>query len=149
MSGNSAINRYNSIIYRLGNSFFDRKLQRFHLGSGQQFFLMHLSKHPGSSLQELALGGQYDKATATRAVKKLEEEGYVRLERDEEDKRVRHIYVTDKAKPVVEATWIVMEEWIEIMTEDFAQEEVEQAQNFLEKMAENAYKQVQRYRQEE
>ena len=98
------IGKYISILQRLSNIYFANELSSYQIGCGQQFFLLQIFKNPGISLQELASNGSYDKATATRAVKKLEEEAYVRTETDGEDKRVRHIYATEKAKRVVDIT---------------------------------------------
>ena len=69
------IGKYISILQRLSNIYFANELSSYQIGCGQQFFLLQIFKNPGISLQELASNGSYDKATATRAVKKLEEEG--------------------------------------------------------------------------
>lgn len=74
------IGKYISILQRLSNIYFANELSSYQIGCGQQFFLLQIFKNPGISLQELASNGSFDKATATRAVKKLEEEAYVRTE---------------------------------------------------------------------
>ena len=66
------IGKYISMIQRLSNIYFANELSSYQIGCGQQFFLLQIFKNPGISLQELASNGSYDKATATRAVKKLE-----------------------------------------------------------------------------
>lgn len=132
------VNKYISIIKRCSNPFFDRQLAEYGIGSGQQFFLLHIKRNPGASFHELAHYGGYDKATSTRAVKKLMEEGYVRLEVDSVDKRVRHLYVTEKAQPVVSRTEEMLEEWNGLITRNFTMEEKLQAEALLKRMAENA-----------
>lgn len=133
------INKYISIIKRWSNPFFDRYLADFGIGSGQQFFLLHIAKHPGVSFYELACNGGYDKATSTKAVKRLMEEGYVRQEIDNVDKRIHHLYVTEKAEPVLTRTKEMLETWVGMMTRDFSEEEKSQIETMLERMAENAY----------
>lgn len=133
------INKYISIIKRCSNSFFDKKLAEYGIGSGQQFFLLHIASCPGTSFQELAVTGGFDKATSTRAVKKLIEEGYVYQEIDEEDRRVRHLYVTEKAGPVLARTWEILEDWIDLLTKGFGEEEISQAECLLERMVSNAW----------
>lgn len=138
MDEHRLISRYISIIQRLTNPYFDRELQPYHIGGGQQFFLLNISKNQGISFQELAAEGHYDKATATRAVRKLEEQGYVRLEPDPWDKRIRHIYITGKAEPVIEKTWSALGNWMTILTAGFGEEEKILAEGLLERMAGNA-----------
>lgn len=143
------INKCISILYRLSNPYFDKHLDQYHVGCGQQVFLLYLSKNPGASFQELAASGMFDKATATRAVKKLAEEGYVRLEMDESDRRVRHIYLTKEAEPVIEAAWDTLESWTELLTEGFKEEEKNLAENMLLRMVKNVYDHIEKVRKEE
>ena len=140
MEKHREIGKYISILQRLHNMFYANQLSSYQIGCGQQFFLLQIFYHPGMNLQELALNGHYDKATATRAVKKLEEEGYVRTEVEEEDKRVRRIYVTDHAKPVVDRTLECVDEWAEIILEGFTGREREEAEQLLIRMAANAHR---------
>lgn len=144
-----AISRYISMLYRLNNSYFCRRLEKFGLRGGQQVFLIHILKNPGCSFQELAQAGDFDKATATRAVRKLEEQGYVRLEMDEADKRVRHIYLTEDARQVLDETWRSVENWIEVITEGFTEEEKIIEEQLLERMVKNAHNYMETKRREE
>lgn len=143
------LNRYISIIQRMSNPYFDRKLSAYHIGCGQQFFLLHIFQNPGITFWELAAMGHYDKATATRAVQKLENGGYVRSEMDLADKRVRHIYITDKALPILEETRKTLDGWVDILTKGFEEEEIQQAQELLKRMSLNAREYTQRHKGEE
>ncbi len=140
MDKHREIGKYISILQRLNNMFYANRLSSFQIGCGQQFFLLQIFNNPGMNLHELALNGNYDKATATRAVKKLEEEGYVRTEMEEGDKRVRRIYLTDLAKPVVEKTQECVDEWAEIILEGLTGEERQEAEQLLIRMAANAHR---------
>lgn len=133
------IGKYISILQRLNHIYYENQLSPYQIGCGQQFFLLRICEKPGMKIQDLASFGHFDKATAARAVKKLEEEGYVRTEKGKEDKRVRRIYATDKAKPVVEKTMECVDEWSEIILEGFDSEERQDAMQLLVKMAANAY----------
>lgn len=75
------LGRHASILYRQANRFYDRELAPYCIGCGQQFFLLRIFEHQGINVLDLARLGQFDKGTATRAVQKLEEEGYIRSER--------------------------------------------------------------------
>lgn len=143
------IGKYISIIQRLKNIYLSKKLSDYQIGCGQQFFLLQIFEHPGISLQELAELGYYDKATATRAVRKLEDEQYVFTKTDKTDKRLRHIYVTDKAGPVIRETWALIDEWNRIILKDIPEEERRKAESLLKKMAGNAHIYMEQQRRKE
>ena len=82
------INKNASIIYRLSQIYFDAELSPYRIGCGQQFFLLRIYDFPGINILDLAQKGYFDKGTTARAVKKLEELGYVRREIDENDRRI-------------------------------------------------------------
>ena len=85
-----------SLMQRNTNRYFDAMLEEFQIGSGQQFFLLRIFEHDGITLYDLARTGGYDKGTATKAVHKLVDQGYVECVMDEMDKRVRHLHVTTR-----------------------------------------------------
>lgn len=142
MEERQSIGKYISIIQRFSNIYYAEHLSSYQIGCGQQFFLLQIYINPGISLQELAAHGCYDKATATRAVKKLEEEGYVRLETDEEDKRVRHIFPTVKADGVVEKTKESVTSLTDLLLDGFEEEEKETAVAMLMQMAANVQRHI-------
>ena len=59
----------------------------------------YLFEHPGASAQEMAEHFRVDKATLTKVIKKLAQVGYIRVIGDQQDRRVRHLYLTEKAVP--------------------------------------------------
>ncbi len=138
MKANYPINRHISTIYRLSQAYFDKKLKPYGIGCGQQFFLLRIHEHPGISVLELAQSGHYDNGTATRAIQKLEQQGYVRCEQGSLDKRVRRIYATEAALPVIEKTREITAIWRGKLTDGFTDEEREQALALLERMSQNA-----------
>ena len=81
------ISRLISVIHRHGMRFFDWSLADTEIGPGQQFFLVCIYENPGISMQKLAKIGHFDKGTVTKAVKKMEDQGYLRREPDVCDKR--------------------------------------------------------------
>lgn len=127
-----------SIAYRMSNSFFDARLTPFHIGCGQQFFLLEIAKRPGIGQHELRFDGNFDKSTITRALKKLEEEGYILREIDKKDKRILRLYPTKAAAPVIEATKASIMEWHNLLTKDMNPEEITQCHILINKIARNA-----------
>ena len=55
-------------------------------------------------------------------------------------KRIRHLYTTEKAAPILERLYEIRREWNQILTEGLTAEESAQAEQLISKMAENAWK---------
>ena len=131
----TSIGRYVSILYRYGQSFLERKLNPYSIGSGQFIFLVVLFQEDGITQENLSRLLNIDKGTTARAVKKLEETGYVRRKTDPKDNRARIVYLTEeglKLQPVVKG---ISEKWTEMLTADFTDSEKEMAVSFLKKMS--------------
>lgn len=78
-----------------------------------------------------------DKATTTKAIQKLLEEGYVLRERDNEDKRMWHLYPSEKAREIYSLLIEEENRNLEVCFMDFAPEEKETAFSLLKRMREN------------
>ena len=89
-------------------------------------------------MQDLARLGSFDKGTVTRAVQKLVIEGYVRTEADPQDKRVRHIYLTERARPLIDHVYQIRDYWTEALTRGLREEEKQRLLGALRDMAERS-----------
>ena len=130
--------RYNSLLQRNTRRYFDLMLEQDQIGSGQQFFLLRIFENDGISMQDLARLGSFDKGTVTRAVQKLVIEGYVRTEADPQDKRVRHIYLTERARPLIDHVYQIRDYWTEALTRGLREEEKQRLLGALRDMAERS-----------
>lgn len=133
-----SINKYASILYRISQTFFDEKLAPYHIGSGQQFFLLRVYLHPGISQQELAEKGYYDKGTTARAVKKLEQEGYIYRKVSNHDKRITQVYVSKKGEAIVPIIVEAIGQWKDIITNGMSEQEIEMMENGMRIVSDNA-----------
>ena len=133
-----AISKYSSMVYRLSQIYFDEQLAPYHIGCGQQFFLLHIYRHPGINQYELAYQDHYDKGTTARAVKKLEAQGYVLRRSDEHDRRITKLYVTKKGEAIVEMINQVLADWHAIITDGLSDEECEVTARLMGRVAANA-----------
>ena len=134
----TTISKCASIVYRFGHMFFDEYLEKNHIGSGQQFFLLHIYEHPGISQEDLAHIDHYDKGTTARAVKKLEQEGYILRKSDEKDRRFMKLYVTKDGEALVMKIQEIIKQWNKMLTEGLSDEEQVLVSNLMEKIAQNA-----------
>lgn len=133
-----SLGRWFSITYRLAQSYLDKALKPYNLGSGQGMFLFTLLHQDGITQECLSQRLQIDKGTTARAVKKLEQEGYVVKKVDPDDKRANLIILTEKTLVMEHLIRKVSREWTENLTIGFSEEEKEMSQILLKKMAANA-----------
>ncbi len=119
------ISRWFSVFHRLYLSFVYEGLKEYNIGSGQIMFLLELYYCDGISQEELSSYLSIDGANTTRAIKKLEEEGYVIRKQDEKDRRVKRIYLTDKAMDIKPKVLGLINEWENTLLENLTRVEKE------------------------
>ena len=135
--GNKHIGKYISQLYRKGSVFINKEVSEYGIGSGQFMFLLELYINDGKNQEEIAETLKIDKGTTARALKKLEEQGFVTRIKDENDKRSNKIYLNDKAKDVREGVLDVLNDWIKEITKSLTEEEEEMLKSLLEKVCKN------------
>ena len=91
-----------SILYRSTMKYFDKALARYDIGSGQIFFLFMINENEGITMQELTRLSEVDKGTTTKSIARLIDKGYVEMKVDETDRRVRRLYMTPAAAPLLQ-----------------------------------------------
>ncbi len=134
--------RWVSIFDRLMKMYYDRGLSEFEIGWGQQFYVEYLYTHPGATSQEMAERFRVDRATLTKTIKKLGEVGYIRVAGDEKDRRVKHLYLTEKAIPAAERIKTVHADFYETLSRDIPRDELVLTERTLQRMADNINQKV-------
>ncbi len=89
-------------------------------------------------MNELAVMGAYDKGTITKAIQKLETQGYVKLEPSEIDKRAKILSITPKAQTIMPELYQKKNEWISYLCSDMKSEEMDAYFSGLSKIVEKA-----------
>lgn len=135
-----SIGKYISILYRSGAIYLNKSFDKYNIGSGQYSFLIFLSHSEGVTQEEMSCKLSIDKGTTAKALKKLEEEGYVKRSVDEKDKRAHRVYLTDEGRNIIDDVFEVLYNWNNILTADFTEEEKELALKLLQRMIENKNK---------
>jgi len=144
MEKNKSVGRIVSCIHRFTAINLHKKLEKYNIGPGQLHFLMVLYHNEGINQECLSHKLMIDKATSARAIKKLEEEGYITRKVDENDKRAYKISLTEKAynfKPIVRQ---ILHEWRDILLIDFNEKEKKTLLDLLEKLSKNAKKGIEK-----
>ena len=138
----SDLGRYVSIFDRLMKMYYDHGLSAFEIGWGQQFYVEYIYEHPGASPQEMAECIRVDKATLSKTIKKLTEVGYIRVEGDEKDRRMKHLYLTEKALPAAEQIKKIHGAFFEDLQAGIPGEDLTVTENTLRRMADNINRKV-------
>jgi len=69
--------KYIAAVYRHQQILINHHLKSYGIGSGQYVFLVKIHENPGISQKELSKLVKIDKATTAKALKKLEQKGYI------------------------------------------------------------------------
>lgn len=89
-------------IYRCLDSIGNVEFKRFDLAKGQYAYLVRICESPGIIQERVSEMLKIDRATASRAIQKLESSGLVEKRNHPDDRRVQLLYATEKAKALYE-----------------------------------------------
>lgn len=137
------LGKHISMLSRFGQMFYDKELEEYGIGSGQQFVLLIIWENPGIYQIELAEKICIDKGTITKAVKKLVNQGYVVRQGDTIDKRINRLYTTSQANEVIQATLNAKKQWQSMITEGIEVNNLALMERLMCFMAANALKYTQ------
>ena len=144
----STLGKYVSIFDRLMKMYYDRGLSEYEIGWGQQFYVEYLYEHPGASPQEMAKQFRVDKATLTKIIKKLTAIDYLEIIGDEKDRRMKHLYLTQKAYPAAMQIKQVHADFYRTIKSGISPEDLRFTEQILQQMIQNLTQKV-RHKMEE
>ncbi|MDE5978163.1 MAG: MarR family transcriptional regulator [Turicibacter sp.] len=127
-----------AIVYRYRQMILNHKLKPYHLGSGQYIVLISIADNEGINQRDLTHIIMIDKATTTKALKKLEEEGYIYRQCDEVDRRYNKLFLTEKGHQILPLLTSILVETMEELTIGMSEEEKVYFSSGLEKLLTNA-----------
>lgn len=127
-----------SFTYRSVQKYFSKELEEFNIGWGHFAILMALYNQEGRSQDSLAQSRGFDKTMITKSILRLEKEGLVYREIDEEDKRIKRLYLTEKGKTLKPELQKVGLKLNELLLQNFDKEEISIAVETVRKIALNA-----------
>lgn len=138
----SNLGRSISILDRLMKMYYDHGLSDFDIGWGQQFYVEYIYDHPGASAQEMVECIRVDKATLTKVIKRLKEIGYIKIVINENDRRIRHLYLTDKAVPAAKRIKEIHGSFYRSLCSGILPSDLCRTEEILEQMTENINQKV-------
>lgn len=89
-------------VARLTRTAFDRRVESLKLTRSQWWVLTYVYRDQGLTQSELAYNLEIGKVALGNLVDRLEANGWAERRADRKDRRVNRIYLTRKAKPILE-----------------------------------------------
>ena len=132
-----SITRMITLLARKSQSYIGCALSKYNLSAAEQPFFMALGHHEGITQEELTAIVCVDKAATTRAVKSLEEKGFLVRIQDKEDRRQNRIYPTDTAKLLMDSVRSELHNFNNQLTQGIEPQSLDLVYTVLLKMEEN------------
>lgn len=133
-----SLTRIVTLLARKSQMCIGNVLNKYDLTAAEQPFFMALRRKEGITQDELTAIVCVDKSAAARAIKSLEQKGYIIRLKDEKDKRHNRVYQTEKAKQIGEEVAKELLDLNDMITKGINPEEIDIIYNALVKMNENS-----------
>ncbi|WHY70601.1 MarR family winged helix-turn-helix transcriptional regulator [Fictibacillus enclensis] len=128
------------MIARALDSISNIEFKEYDLTKGQYLYLVRICENPGMIQEKLAEMIKVDRTTASRAIKKLEMNGFVEKKDDQYNKKIKKLFPTEKGKRVFPFIKRENEYSNNVALEGLTEEEAETIFNLLERVRKNVEK---------
>lgn len=132
------IAKWISVLHRQFNNYIMDHLKDHEINSSQYVFLTMLYKEDGITQEELSSRLYMCKSATTKALKKLEQMNYIKRLRSTTDKRAYNVYLTEKARKEEQLMMSLLDSWVDVITCDLTEKELQVLLPLLEKMGHHA-----------
>lgn len=132
------IMKYISRVYRASVLDKAAAFGAYNITGPQLSYIFHVCRCPGLSQDELARRIFVHKSSVARHVASLVKAGFVRREKDPQDKRLRRLYPTEKAEALYPDLLRYLDEWNETLTEGLSDAEKDQLVYLMRHLARQA-----------
>jgi DNA-binding MarR family transcriptional regulator len=139
--GMRSIGKWISILHRQAQIYLNRELKPYGLNSSEYIYLVNLAAgNNGVNQKQLSDMIIIDDALTTRAMKSLENKGYIVREKSQSDKRSYNIRLTEKGIRIQPIILGILKKWTDIISEGMNEEEKDLIIQKLKAMSNNALK---------
>lgn len=128
------------MIARALDSISNIEFKEYDLTKGQYLYLVRIYENPGIIQEKLCEMIKVDRTTASRAIKKLEMNGFIEKKEDEHNKKIKKLFPTDKGKNVYPFIKRENDYSNTIALEGFSEKEVETIFILLQRVRKNIEK---------
>ena len=89
-------------IARALDSIANIEFKEMQLNRGQYLYLVRIKENPSIISDHLAGMLNVDRTTTARSIKKLEDNGLIKRKNDQKNKKIKHLFVTDKGEELAQ-----------------------------------------------
>lgn len=126
------------ILERHRRRYLNERLSSTGLVGHQFFMLLNLHHQPGMCQDEISDRLSIDKTRIARSATFLEENGYIRRDRDENNRRRYHLYLTQKGEDMIPVIRSVVVDWGKSVTKGIPEEKIDDFIDMLQQMLDNS-----------
>lgn len=112
-----------SIIHRFSIMYHNRNMKEFNMSGHQMGYIMYICKEPGISQEDLASYLRLNKGSVAKGIRNLVQEGYIRQEPNEQDRRAYRLFPTEKADQIFTEVAQAFHQFNDILTTGMTKEE--------------------------
>ncbi|WP_203640875.1 MarR family winged helix-turn-helix transcriptional regulator [Levilactobacillus andaensis] len=124
-------------ISRALDAIANREFQRVALTKGQYLYLARVTEHPGIILERLAELLRVDRTSAARAVQKLTQAGLLEKRADDENKKIKRLFVTAQGEQIYPLVKRENDYSNGIALQGFSEVEADQLAKYLQRVDQN------------
>lgn len=128
------------MIARALDSISNIEFKELELTKGQYLYLVRICENPGIIQEQLLELLKVDRSTATRAIQKLELNGFIEKEPDTENKKIKRLFPSEKGKEAYPFIKRENEHSNHVALEGFTETEAELAALLLRRIRKNIEK---------
>ncbi|MGX2958263.1 MarR family winged helix-turn-helix transcriptional regulator [Peribacillus sp. JNUCC 23] len=128
------------MISRALDSISNIEFKEYDLTKGQYLYLVRIFENPGIIQEKLAEMIKVDRTTASRAIKKLEINGFIEKKDDEHNKKIKKLFPTEKGKNVYSFINKENDYSNTVALEGLSEKEAETIFNLLQRVRKNVEK---------
>lgn len=128
------------MIARALDSISNIEFKEYDLTKGQYLYLVRICENPGIIQEKVAEMIKVDRTTASRAIKKLEMTGFIEKKEDEQNKKIKRLFPTEKGKNVYPFIKGENDYSNAVALEGFSERETETIFYFLQRVRKNIEK---------
>lgn len=136
------IGKYLSIAKRAHTMLLQKKLKSFDIGVAELLLLIALYKKDKRCQKELCNLYKLNKAAVGRALNKLEDNNFITKKIDENDKRKRIIYLTDKAQKNKQKFKKILKSTEDIVRQGLSDGEIKEFLKISKKIISNIHEKI-------
>lgn len=114
-----------------------KHLERLHITYSQLMVLRVVNREPGITAKEILLQMDTDKATLSGVLSRLERDNYVYRVKNDNDKRVQNIYISEGSERLCEEVSIIEDACIQDLVKGISEEDALQFLHILDRFIEN------------